>query len=122
MMIPEFPIDGRSAVRMLCGLFLLPHTIAKLRNIDRASQLFHRVGFRPARPFVVLAAVLELTAAALLITGIYARAGALIATVVLMGASYAIARDSGLKWRWQHPGIEYMLFWAAVSLCITFLP
>jgi hypothetical protein len=25
-------------------------------------------------------------------------------------------------WRWQHPGIEYMLFWAIICLCVGFLP
>ena len=27
-----------------------------------------------------------------------------------------------LMWRWQHPGIEYMLFWAIICLCVGFLP
>jgi putative oxidoreductase len=118
----ELSIDGRTAVRILCGLFLLPHTYAKLTNIARASQLFHSVGFRPARPFVVLTALLELAAAAMLISGFYPQVGAVVATAVLVGASYAIATTHGLKWRWQHPGIEYMLFWAVVSLCVTLLP
>ena len=121
-MLFDFGIDGRSAVRILCGLFFLPHTYAKLANINRASQLFHRVGFRPAPPFVILTALLELVAAGTLISGFYPQIGALVAAIVLLGAAYAIARDSGLKWRWQHPGLEYMSFWAATALLVTFLP
>jgi putative oxidoreductase len=121
-MLFESSIDARAAVRILCGLFLLPHTYAKLMNIGKASQLFHRVGFRPARPFVIFTALMELVAAASMISGYHPEVGAAIATIILVGASYAIARAHGLKWRWQHPGIEYMLFWAAISLSITFLP
>jgi putative oxidoreductase len=118
----DLPIEARVAVRALCGLFLLPHTIAKLMHMTRASQLFDRVGFRPARFFVIFTALMELVAAGTLITGVYARIGASIAAIILVGASYAIGRVHGLKWRWQHPGIEYMIFWAATALSATFLP
>jgi hypothetical protein len=46
----------------------------------------------------------------------------LIAAAILVVAGYAISQVHGLKWRWQHPGIEYMLFWAIVCLCATVLP
>jgi putative oxidoreductase len=118
----DLPIDAQTAVRILCGAFLLPHTAAKLGNIERASQFFDKLGFRPARFFVVLTAAMELVAAFGLISGLYPRLGALIAATVLIVAAYAIAKLHGLKWRWQHPGIEYMLFWAAVCLCVGLLP
>ena len=47
---------------------------------------------------------------------------AVVAATVLLGAAYAIARNHTLMWRWQHPGIEYMLFWAVVCLLVGFLP
>ena len=118
----EFALDARTAVRIVCGAFFLPHTIAKLRYIDRASVLFDKVGFRPARPFVLLTTAMELVAAFGLISGLYPRVAAAIAAIVLLGAAYAIARNHGLMWRWQHPGIEYMLFWAIVCLFVGFLP
>jgi putative oxidoreductase len=118
----ELPFDARTAVRIICGAFFLPHTIAKLRNIDRASILFDKVGFRPARPFVLLTTSMELVAAFGLISGLYPRTGAVIAAIVLVGAAYAIGRNHGVMWRWQHPGVEYMLFWAIVCLCVGFLP
>jgi len=119
---PDFILDARTVVRVICGVFFLPHTIAKLRNIDRASVLFDKVGFRPARAFVVLTTVMEVTAAFGLVSGLYPRVAATMAAIVLLGASYAIVRAHKLMWRWQHPGIEYMLFWAAVCLCVGFLP
>ncbi|HXL64320.1 MAG TPA: DoxX family protein [Xanthobacteraceae bacterium] len=118
----DFVLDARSAVRIVCGAFFLPHTIAKLRNIDRASVLFDKVGFRPPRPFVVLTTVMELIAAFGLISGLYPRLAAVVAATVLFGAAYAIARNHALMWRWQHPGIEYMVFWAVVCLLVGFLP
>jgi len=120
--LSEIAVDARTAISIACGLFLLPHTIGKLRNIERASQLFDKVGFRPARFFVVFTALLELVAGFGLISGLYPRVGTLIAATVLVGAAYAIARVHGLKWRWQHPGIEYMLFWTIVCVLATFLP
>jgi putative oxidoreductase len=119
---PDLAVDVRTAVRVICGLFLFPHTIAKLRNVDRASVLFYKVGLRPPRFFVVLTAFLELVAAVGLISGAYPRTAATIAACILVTAAYAIARVHELRWRWQHPGIEYMLFWAVICLCAGFLP
>jgi putative oxidoreductase len=119
---PDLMLDARTAVRVICGAFFLPHTIAKLRNIERASGLFDRVGLRPPRFFVILTAFLEVTAAFGLISGLYPRLAAVIAAGILVVAAYAIARIHTLMWRWQHPGIEYMLFWAIICLCVGFLP
>jgi putative oxidoreductase len=115
-------LDAKSAIGIVCGAFLLPHTIAKLSNVGRASELFDRIGFRPAPVFVVLTALLELVAAIGLISGLYPRIGGLMAAAILIVAAYAISQVHGLRWRWQHPGIEYMLFWAVVCLCATLLP
>jgi hypothetical protein len=54
-----------------------------------ASQLFHKVGLRPAPFFVVLTALLELIAGFGLISGVYPRIGALIAaTIPICGLRY----------------------------------
>jgi putative oxidoreductase len=120
--VAGIPVDAKTAISFVSGAFLLPHTIAKLANIERASRLFDKVGFRPARFFVVLTALLELVAGFGLISGLYPKIGALMAATILIVAAYAIARVHGPNWRWQHPGIEYMLFWATVCLCAAFLP
>ena len=122
VLLPDLMVDARTAVRVVCGLFFLPHTIAKLRNIERASGFFDKAGFRPPRFFVVLTAFLEVIAAFGLISGLHPRIGATIAAGILITAAYSIARVHALKWRWQHPGIEYMLFWAIICLCAGFLP
>jgi putative oxidoreductase len=117
----DFALDARTAVRIVCGAFFLPHTFAKLSDIDAASILFDKVGLRPPRPFVLLTTAMELVAAFGLISGLYPRVAAVVAAIVLIGAAYAIGRNHGVMWRWQHPGIEYMLFWAIVCLLVGFL-
>ena len=89
---PDLMIDARTAVRIVCGLFFLPHTIAKLRDIERAAGFFNKAGLRPPRFFVVLTALLEVIAAFGLISGLYPRIGATIAAGILLVAAYAIGR------------------------------
>ena len=119
--IPLDLLDAKTTARVVCGLFFVPHTIAKLSNVGRASLLFDKVGFRPARLFVFLTVALEIVAAIGLVSGLYPRIAATVAAIVLVGAAYAVARAHTLMWRWQHPGIEYMLFWAIICLCVGFL-
>ena len=115
-------LTASSTLAILCGLFFLPPTIAKLRNIDKASALFDKIGLRPPKFFVVFTSTMEAIAAFGMISGMYPRLGALIAATILVVAAYAIAKINGLKWRWQHPGVEYMLFWALAGLIAGFLP
>ncbi len=119
--LDNFSWDAVTVLRILCGAFLLPHTVAKLSNIEKASGFFEKVGLRPGKAFVVFTAVMEFFAAVGLITGLYVQVGALIAAAILVVATYAMAKVHGLNWRWQHPGIEYMLFWAATCLAVGFL-
>jgi putative oxidoreductase len=114
--------DAQTVLRMLCGAWLLPHTVAKLRHIDKASEFFDRIHFRPPRFFVVLTAVMEAVAATSLIFDLYPEIGALIAATILFVAAWAQAKVNGLSWRWQFKGAEYMLFWAFVCLIVVFLP
>ena len=103
------------------------HFCCRTRSQSSATSRGHRScsrrsAFVPRRFFVVFTSLMELVAAFGLISGLYPRIGALIAATILVVAAWAIAQMHGLKWRWQHPGIEYMLFWAAVCLCVGFLP
>ena len=108
-------------VQALCGVWLLPHTFAKLSHIDKASEFFDKIGFRPARFFVVLTAVMEAIAAASLVFDFYPQVGALIAATILVVAAWAQTKVNGLSWRWQFKGAEYMLFWALVCLIVVFV-
>ena len=117
-----FSIDAKTAMRVLCGAFLLPHTFAKLRNIDKAAEFFDKIGFRPPRFFVVLTATMEAVAAVGLVFNLYPRLGALIAATILFVAAWAQAKVNSPAWRWQFLGVEYMLFWGLACLAVGFLP
>jgi putative oxidoreductase len=113
--------DAQTFLRLLCGAWLLPHTFAKLRHMDKAAEFFAKIHFRPPRFFVVLTATMEAIAAASLILDFYPRLGALIAATILIVAAWAQAKVNGLSWRWQFKGVEYMLFWAFACLAVVFL-
>jgi hypothetical protein len=45
---PDLMVDARTAVRVACGLFFLPHTIAKLRRIKfQQKMLFEHPAMEP---------------------------------------------------------------------------
>ena len=108
--------DAATVLRVLCGVWFVPHALGKALNVERASQTFDRVGLRPGRVFVLLTICLEVLASAGLVLGIQSRAAAAIAVLVLLGATYAVIRIHGWNWRWQKQGPEYMLFWAAACV------
>src|SRR4051794_40612530 len=93
--------DAQTVLRVLCGAWLLPHTVAKLSHLDKASEFFDKIGFRPPRFFVVLTASMEAVAATSLIFNVYAQLGALIAVTILFVATWAQLKVNGLNWRWQ---------------------
>ena len=109
-------LDARTAVRIVCGVFFLPHTICEIAQYRPRIDLVRQGWFPPAATVCSADDGMELVAAFGLIFGLYPR----IASIV--GGNRAYRRglrhrpQHGLMWRWQHPGIEYMLFWAVVCL------
>ena len=105
--------DSLDMLRILCGLWFVPHCVGKLRNIGPASLTFAKAGLHPPRFFVILTIVLELLGGTGLVLNIQPHLAAALAVAVLAGASYAVLKINGLNWRWQKQGPEYMVFWAA---------
>lgn len=103
------PLD---VLRVLCGVWFIPHCIGKIRNVGPASQTFARAGLYPPRGFVVSTIILEIVAGVGLAANFHAKLAAALAVIVLGGASYAVLKINGFHWRWQKQGPEYMLFWA----------
>lgn len=99
-------------LRILCGIWFVPHLIGKIRNFDKATGTFEAAGLKPGKVFIVLTIVLELVAVAGMVFNIYPRIAAACAVVVLLGASYAVVRMNGFRWRWQLMGPEFPIFWA----------
>lgn len=117
----ESPLDW---LRILCGLWFIPHIVGKVRNFElAAASTFTKAGLRPPRLFVVVTIVLELVATIGLVFAIQPKLAALCAVLVLGGAGYAVVKINGFNWRWQKQGPEYMIFWAtACVLSVWQLP
>jgi putative oxidoreductase len=112
----DMPLDAMTGLRILCGIWFVPHILGKLRNMDRAAPTFEKVGLRPGRTFVLLTVAAEALATIGLVTGIFERVAAALAVFVLAGAGYAVVRINGFNWRWQKQGPEYMIFWACACI------
>jgi putative oxidoreductase len=103
------PLD---ILRILCGLWFLPHAVLKIVNRNLAAQTFAKVGLRPGPLFLYATVGMEAVAAIGLVFDIQPRIAAALAIFVLAGASYAVLRMHGWAWRWNKQGPEFMLFWA----------
>ena len=108
--------DPLAVLRVLCGVWFIPHCIGKIRHVALASQTFAKAGLHPPKLFVILVIALEVIAGLGLVLNIQPRLAAALAVAVLAGASYAVLKINGLNWRWQKQGPEYMLFWAATCI------
>ncbi len=108
----EFFLEPMAILRVLCGIWFIPHCVGKIRHVGPASTTFARAGFHPARLFVIVTIVVELIAGTGMVFNIFPRLAAGMAVAVLLGASYAVLKINGLNWRWQKQGPEFMMFWS----------
>lgn len=114
--MPEFTLTPIDLLRILCGLWFLPHLVGKIRNFEKATKTFEAAGLKPGKPFIVLTIVLEVLAAVGMVFNIHPRWAAACAVAVLLGAAYAVVRINGPRWRWQLMGPEYPIFWALACI------
>lgn len=105
-------LNPQDMLRILCGVWFLPHAVLKVKNASLAQQTFANVGLRPGVFFLALTVIMELIAAVGLMFNIQPQAAAGLAIVVLTGASYAVLRMHGWNWRWNKSGPEFMIFWS----------
>jgi putative oxidoreductase len=101
-----------AVLRILCGLWFLPHCLSKIRNAGPATGTFEKAGLKPGRIFLYATVAMELAASAGLVFDIMPRLAAALAVFVLAGASFAVIRIHGWNWRWNRQGPEFMIFWS----------
>ncbi|EJN06825.1 DoxX family membrane protein [Phyllobacterium sp. YR531] len=105
-------------MRVLCGIWFVPHIVGKATNYVKAAATFEAAGFRPGRFFVGGTIAMEVLACAGMVFNIFPKVSETLALIVLLGASYAIARINGFHWRWQKMGPEFPIFWATICLIL----
>lgn len=105
---------GAVLLRLICGLFFLPHMYFKVvGSPPPALFFFDKAGFRPAALFMRAAFVVEGLAAIGLIFGLYTQWAALLGALNLLVAAFAVCFfNRGVKWLWNLNGMEFPIFWA----------
>ena len=75
--------NGANLLRILCGVFLLPHLVVKFRNQDFVKGFMDKAGLRPPLLWLYASFVVEIVASIGLIFGVYTRYVAVLAGVFL---------------------------------------
>ena len=110
--------DGYNILRLICGLFFIPHIYAKF-FVPEALGFFVAAKFKPPAVWMYTACVIETVLATGLIFGILTMYVGAIAFVYLMVAAAAVWKVTGGKWLWNIGGYEYCVFWAICCLVIA---
>lgn len=103
--------DTMDLLRILCGLFFIPHVAGKLFE-PAALGFFQAAGFKPPKFWMYTAGIVEAALTVLLVFGLFSPWAAVVATVHLCIVAGAIYRVSHGKWLWNIGGNEYAVFWA----------
>ena len=112
-------------IRVVCGLFLMPHGAQKLfgwfdgYGLVKTGDFFAtKLGLEPGYLMALLAGLVELVGGGLLVLGLFTRPAAL--AVVIMMAVVVFAVHLPLGFFWQDGGYEYPLMWGLIALAIFF--
>lgn len=111
--------SGIDFLRVLCGLFLLPHLVVKFQSQEFVKGFMAEAGLKPPTVWLYGAFAVEIATSTGLVFDIYARYAAAVAGVFLLVASYASWRVSKGKWMWNFGGAEYPLFWAICCFIVA---
>jgi putative oxidoreductase len=114
--------NGFVLLRLLIGLFLIPHIIGKVKYRIPVTGFFDAVGFKPAPVFVNVAMVFEIVAALALILGVYAQIAAALLAVFMFVAAAANHKMCKGKWLWNIGGSEYPIFWGLCCVIVALNP
>lgn len=107
------------ALRVLCGVFFLPHLVLKFVFFPDTLKFFQRAGFPFGKQLIFLDAAIEIAVAAMLILNIAPRFAACVAALHLLVAAGAVWRANGHTWRWNRGGPEYPIFWSIICLIVA---
>jgi len=106
-------------LRVLCGVFLLPHLVVKFRSREFVQGFFADAGMNPPMLWLWSALAIEAVCSIGLIFDLCAHLAALLAGGFLLVASWASWRVSKGKWMWNFGGAEYPLFWGLACFIVA---
>ena len=106
-------------LRIICGLFLVPHFVMKVKDIPGTIEVYRAWRLTPPAAWVYACLIIEAVGAIGLVFAIQTRYVAALVAVFLGVAAWACWRQSAGKWHWNFGGIEYPLFWALCCVVVA---
>lgn len=106
-------------LRIICGLFLLPHLYTKASNLHRTYEIYRDFKLYPPQAWVFAAIAIEIVTSICLVFNLYTGYAALLAGAFLLAGAVAVWRYSNHKWLWNIGGCEYCVFWAICCLVVA---
>jgi putative oxidoreductase len=110
--------NGFNILRLICGLFFIPHIYAKF-YVPEALGFFVAAKFNPPKTWMYISCVIEVLITIGLIFAIYPFIAGVLGFAHLLVAAAAIWKVSKGKWLWNIGGYEYCLFWAICCLIVA---
>jgi putative oxidoreductase len=111
-------------IRVVTGLFLMPHGAQKLfglfggGGLDGAAAFFTKLGLEPGMFFAVLVGGTEFFGGLFLALGFLTRPAAAGIVILMAVAVFKVHLPHG--YFWPKGGFEYPLFWGLVALAFFF--
>jgi putative oxidoreductase len=106
-------------VRLMAGLFYVPHVVFKISGFAGSLVAFGNMGFQPPLFWVSLAIATEVLCAVGLTFNLYTRYVGLFSAGTMALAAYGTFATKGLHWMWNFGGVEYIVFWGVCSLALA---
>ena len=119
-LIQNFDLTNEfNILRLICGLFLLPHCYAKLSNLELTYKIYTDFRLYPQWAWIYSCIAIEIVCAAGMVFAIETRYVAILEGVFLSVAAWAVWRFSQGKWLWNIGGYEYCVFWAICCFVVA---
>ncbi len=111
--------NGYVVLRIICGLFLIPHAVGKITFRPGPVGFFTAAGYPNPGLFVNFGIVFEFVVGIALILGIYTQIAAWLTVAFMLVAAASVYKVSQGKWLWNIGGCEYPLFWAICAAIVA---
>jgi putative oxidoreductase len=108
-----------NVVRLMAGLFYIPHVLFKVTGFASSLVAFQKMGFEPPLFWVSLAILTEALCAVGLTFNIYTRYAGLMSAGTMAFAASGTFATKGVHWMWNFGGVEYIVFWGVASLALA---
>src|SRR6476620_1549348 len=106
-------------VRLMCGLFYVPHVLFKVQGFEGSIVAFGKMGFQPPMLWVLLAITTEAICAVGLTFNVYVQFIGLMSAGVMAFAAYGTFATKGVHWMWNFGGVEYIAMWGVASFMLA---